>query len=385
MIADRFVPFGTTIFSEMTKLAQDHDAINLAQGFPDFEGPAELLEAAVEALKSGDNQYARSMGHPDLVQAVAEHQRLHFGLDWSPMEEVIVFSGATEGIAASLLGLLNPGDEVILFEPFYDSYRACLAMSGAVPRYCTLQFPDFAVDFDHLESLVSERTRVLLLNTPHNPTGKVFHGEELKKLAQFCEEHDLIVISDEVYEHLWFDGIQHCPIATLPGMKDRVLTISSAGKSLSYTGWKIGWATGPGHLVAAAQAAHQFLTFSTATPLQRAVAWGLGRIDPNYFLQLRQMYDQKRLFLKDVLEECGFIVAPCQGTYFLLADFRQIFDGDDVSFTKALVEKAGVAAIPPQVFYQADPDAGKSLVRFAFCKKEDTLTEAAKRLRRFRR
>ncbi|MFT7620785.1 MAG: N-succinyldiaminopimelate aminotransferase, partial [Planctomycetota bacterium] len=201
MIADRLAPFGTTIFSEMTRLAGEHKAINLAQGFPDFEGPPELVEAAVRALRGGDNQYARSMGHSSLVHAIAEHQRRHFALEWDPMEEVVVFSGATEGIASSLIGLLNPGDEVIVFEPFYDSYLACLAMAGAVPKFATLRLPDFRVDFDELTSLISSKTKALLLNSPHNPTGKVFEGEELDCLAAFCQEHDLIVIADEVYEH----------------------------------------------------------------------------------------------------------------------------------------------------------------------------------------
>lgn len=384
MIADRLAPFGTTIFSEMTRLAGEHKAINLAQGFPDFEGPPELVEAAVRALRGGDNQYARSMGHSSLVHAIAEHQRRHFALEWDPMEEVVVFSGATEGIASSLIGLLNPGDEVIVFEPFYDSYLACLAMAGAVPKFATLRLPDFRVDFDELTSLISSKTKALLLNSPHNPTGKVFEGEELDCLAAFCQEHDLIVIADEVYEHLWFDDHQHRPIASLDGMKERTLSISSSGKTWSYTGWKIGWATGPKHLIQGAQAAHQFLTFSTATPLQQAIAYALTEISDEYYVQLRKMYDEKRHFLTKALEDTGLVVAPCQGTYFLLADFSGIHDGDDLSFTKKLIEEAGVAAIPPSVFYRKCPEEGKRTARFAFCKRQETLNEAARRLKEFR-
>ncbi len=384
MIAKRLQSFGTTIFSEMTRLALLHEAINLAQGFPDFEGPKELREAAVDALRGGDNQYARSMGHPDLVHAIAQHQSHHFQLDWNPMEEVVVFSGATEAIASSILGLLNPDDEVIVFEPYYDSYCACLKMAGVKARFATLKFPDFAVDFDALEALVNKKTRMLLLNSPHNPTGKVFGGEELEKLAEFCVRHDLFVLADEVYEHLWFSGHKHRPIASLPNMKDRTLSISSAGKTWSYTGWKIGWATGPRHLIEGAQSAHQFLTFSTSTPLQLAVARALTEIDGSYFQNLRQDYDDKRRFLTEVLEDVGLVVAPCQGTYFLLASFADIYDGDDLSFAKKLVEEAKVATIPPSVFYSSCPEEGRRLVRFAFCKEEKTLEEAAVRLRKFK-
>ena len=253
MIAERLQPFGTTIFSEMTALALEHRAINLSQGFPDFEGPPEIVEAAVLALRSGHNQYPRSMGVPPLVQAIAQHQLDQYQLDYDPMREVVVFSGATEGIASSLLGLLNPGDEVLVFEPFYDSYPACIAMAGAVPRFCTLRFPDFALDPDALAACFSDRTKLVLLNTPHNPTGKVFEPSELKVIADLCHRHDAYVLADEVYEHLTYDDARHVPMASLPGMRDRTLTLSSAGKTYSLTGWKIGWATGPASMVAAAQ------------------------------------------------------------------------------------------------------------------------------------
>ncbi len=380
MTSKKLAPFGTTIFSEMTRLALEHEAVNLAQGFPDFEGPAELREWAVEALRGGDNQYARSQGHPELVRAVAAHQKRHHDLDYDPMTEVGVYSGATEGIAAALIGLLDPGDEVILFEPYYDSYPACLAMAGAVPRFLTLRFPDFAIDFDELGRLVGPRTRAILLNSPHNPTGMVLEGEEQARLARFAVEHDLIVISDEVYEHLWFEGHRHVPIAAREGMRDRTLTISSAGKTWSYTGWKIGWATGPRPLVAGAQAAHQFLTFATATPLQRAVARALTEIGDEFYEDLRADYDAKRRRLEAGLRRVGFVTAPCRGTYFITADFSALDDGHDRDFVMRLIREVGVAAIPPSVFYGRDPEAGRKLLRFAFCKKDATLDAALSRL-----
>lgn len=385
MTAQRLQPFGNTIFSEMTRLALAHGAINLAQGFPDFEGPPSILEAAIDALRSGHNQYARSMGHPLLVRAIAERQERLYGLAYDPMTEVIVFSGATEGIASSLLGLLDPGDEVIVFEPFYDSYPAIAALAGATVRHCTLRFPDFALDLDELASLFNARTKLVLLNTPHNPTGKVFTRAELEALAALCQRHDVIVIADEVYEHLTFGDARHLPIASLPGMRERTITLSSSGKTFSYTGWKVGWGTGPAGLIAAAQAAHQFITFATATPLQVAIATALARCDADFYSSLKTEYSARRAFLIGVLEEAGFLVAAPQGTYFVLADFTALFDGDDRAFAKHLVEQHGVACIPPTAFYKARPEEGRRLARFAFCKKPETLEAAAVRLRGLKR
>lgn len=382
MTAERLKPFGTTIFAEMTALAQEHGAINLAQGFPDFEGPREVVEAAVEALRSGDNQYARSRGHPELVRAVAESYERNFGLTFDPMDEVVVFSGATEGIAASLLGHLNPGDEVILLAPFYDSYPPGLALSGAIPRFLTLRFPDFALDPDALRALVNRRTRMIVLNTPMNPTGKVFSREELEIIAAVCQEHDLMALTDEVYEHLTFDGARHIPLAGIPGMRERTLTLSSAGKTYSFTGWKIGWGVGPRHLVDGAQAAHQFLTYAVPTPLQRAVAFALTHCTNQYLAGFRAEYAARRDFLVAVLREVGFRLDAPQGTYFLLADFREVFQGDDREFTYWLTREHGVAAIPPSAFYQEDAGEGRRLARFAFCKRMETLEDAAERLRR---
>ncbi len=382
MTAKRLQPFGTTIFSEMTALALQHGAVNLSQGFPDFEGPPDVVEAAVAALRSGHNQYPRSMGVPRLVQAIAKHQADQYGLAYDPMHEVVAFSGATEAIASSLLGLVDPGDEVIVFEPFYDSYPACIAMAGGVPRFCTLRFPDFALDVDALAALFTDRTKLLLLNTPHNPTGKVFRPDELTAIAELCRRHDVAVISDEVYEHLTYDEVDHVPMASIPGMRDRTLTLSSAGKTYSFTGWKIGWATGPEAMVAGAQAAHQFVTFASAAPLQHAVAVALESFRDDFYVELRQEFQQRRDFLVDVLREVGFDVAVPRGTYFILAAFSRVGAGDDRAFANHLVSSCGVATIPPSVFYRAHPEEGSRLLRFAFCKKMETLRLAAERLRR---
>jgi N-succinyldiaminopimelate aminotransferase len=385
VITKKLVPFGTTVFAEMTALAQEHRAINLAQGFPDFEGPADIVEAAVRALRSGDNQYARSRGHPPLVKAVAEVQRKYYGMEYDPMSEVVVFSGATEGIAASLLGLLNPGDEVILFEPFYDSYPPGLALSGAVPRFLTLRFPDFALDEDALRSLVNGRTRMIVLNTPMNPTGKVFTGDELEIIASVCREHDLIAVTDEVYEHLVFDGAVHKPLASLPGMRERTLTLSSAGKTYSFTGWKIGWGTGPKDLVDGAQAAHQFLTYAIPTPLQEAIAYALTTFQEDFLAEFRTEYLARRDFLVSTLEKVGFDVATPKGTYFILADFTPVFQGDDWEFARWITLEHGVAALPTSSFYLDAKDEGRRLTRFAFCKKMETLEAAAERLEKIGR
>jgi len=384
MITRKLRPFGTTIFAEMTALAQKHGAINLAQGFPDFEGPPEIVEAAVRALRSGENQYARSRGHPELVRAIAETQKGHYGLEYDPMEEVVVFSGATEGIAASLLGLLNPGDEVILFEPFYDSYPPGLAMAGAIPRFLPLRFPDFALDGDALRALVTGRTRMIVLNTPMNPTGKVFSRGELETIADVCQEHDLLALTDEVYEHLTFDDAVHIPLASIPGMRERTLTLSSAGKTYSFTGWKIGWGTGPRGLVAGAQAAHQFLTYAIATPLQVAVAYALRNHAAEFLEGFRSEYAERRDFLVSALQGAGLHVVVPRGTYFIYAAFGDVFQGDDREFGYWLTREHGVAALPPSSFYHEAVEEGRRLVRFAFCKRMETLEAAAERLRRIR-
>jgi N-succinyldiaminopimelate aminotransferase len=380
VISEKLEPFGTTVFAEMTALAQAHGAINLAQGFPDFEGPPEVVEAAVRALRSGNNQYARSRGHLPLVRAIAEAQLRYYGMEYDPMTEVVVFSGATEGIASSLLGLLNRGDEVILFEPFYDSYPPCISLAGAVPRFLTLSFPHFRLEEEALRELVTDRTRMIVLNSPMNPTGKVFTPGELEIIASVCQEHDLIALTDEVYEHLVFDGARHTPLASVPGMRERTLSLSSAGKTYSFTGWKIGWGTGPAHLVDGAQAAHQFLTYAIPTPLQEAVAFALTEFGEDFLAGFKAEYLARRNFLVEVLTDVGLSVAAPQGTYFILADFSSLFDGDDWEFARWLTLNHGVASIPPTAFYQSSKEAGKRLSRFAFCKKMETLEAAAQRL-----
>jgi N-succinyldiaminopimelate aminotransferase len=382
-LSEKLIPFGTTIFSEMTRLAQAHGAINLAQGFPDFDGPPEIVEAAVAALRQGENQYARSQGHPRLVQAVADRYARHYGMHFDPMTEVGVYSGCTEGLMAAMQGLLNPGDEVVLFEPYYDSYPVCVAMAGARARFCTLRAPDFAFDPAAFEAAITPRTRLVVLNTPHNPTGKVFTADELRVFAEICVRHDLLVLADEVYEHLTYAPHVHVPVATAPGLAARTLTLSSAGKTFSLTGWKVGWGVGPAPLVAAAQAAHQFMTFSTATPLQAGLAAALNALDDDFFVRLTAEYTARRDFLVRALEGVGFRVRPPAGTYFILCELGDVWAGDDRSFAHHLVTEIGVAAIPPSVFYGASDD-GRRLIRFAFCKRDATLTAAAERLSRLR-
>ncbi|MHC4955941.1 MAG: aminotransferase class I/II-fold pyridoxal phosphate-dependent enzyme [Planctomycetota bacterium] len=378
----RLRPFGETIFAEMTRLAQRHDAVNLGQGFPDFEGPPEIIAAAVAAMEAGENQYARSRGHPLLVEAIAKKQQRDYGILLDPMTDVVVTSGCTEAIAASLLGLLDPGDEVILFEPYYDSYCASIALAGAVPRFVTLRFPDFALDVESLRAAVTEKTKLILVNTPHNPVGKVFSRTELQAIADLAIERDLIVVTDEVYEYLTFDGVEHVPMATLDGMFERTLTLSSTGKTFSFTGWKIGWAGGPAPLVDACSAAHQFLTFAVARPFQVAMAHALDTFQGEYLARFRADYTVRRDVLVDALRFAGFEVAVPQGTYFVCASHRPLSSKDDRAYAEELIESIGVASIPPSCFYTADKEEGKKLLRFAFCKQLPTLEEGAARLRR---
>jgi N-succinyldiaminopimelate aminotransferase len=361
---------GTTIFAEMSALAQATGALNLGQGFPDEHGPPAVIAAAVRALQDGHNQYAPLPGVPALREAVLAHQRERYGL--AP-EDVLVTFGATEAIAAALLGLVDPGDEVVVLDPAYDSYAACIGFAGGVRRAVTLRPPDFALDVDALRAAVSPRTRVLLLNTPHNPTGRVLTRAELEALAAVCVEHDLVCVSDEVYEHLVFDG-EHLPIATLPGMAERTLTVSSVGKTFSVTGWKIGWISGPAELVRATRDVKQFLTFAGGTPLQHAAAAALALL-PEHGRVLSAELRGKRDRLSEGLRAAGFAPLRSQGTYFVNVDVGQ----DGAAFCRDLVVRAGVVAIPTSVFY-AHPDAGASLVRFAFCKRDIVIDEAARRL-----
>jgi N-succinyldiaminopimelate aminotransferase len=383
----RLRPFGTTIFSEMSALAVRTGSVNLGQGFPDTDGPPEMLAAAADALRSGANQYPPLPGVPALRAAIAAHEQRFWGLSRDPDTEVVVTAGATEAIAASILGLCEPGDEVVCFEPYYDSYAASIALAGAVRRPVTLRpGPDGRYGFDEgeLRAAFGPRTRLVLLNTPHNPTGKVFTGDELALIARLCQEHDVYAVTDEVYEHLVFTDASapHVPLAGLPGMRERTLRISSAGKTFSCTGWKVGWATGPASLVSAATRVKQFLTFVNAGPLQPAVAVALSLPD-DYFTGFRDGLQSRRDRLVAGLTDAGFKVLPSEGTYFVTADITPLGGTDGVDFCRALPERCGVVAVPTQVFYDHQEE-GRHLIRFAFCKREDVIDDAAKRLRTLR-
>lgn len=375
----RISGLGTTIFAEMSALATRTGAVNLGQGFPDTDGPDDVIDRAVEALRTGHNQYAPGSGTPELRSAIAAHQHRFYGLGVDPDTEVVVTTGATEAIAAALLGLVDPGDEVIVLEPYYDSYVAMIQMAGAVRKPVTLRAPTFRLPVEELRAAVSPRTTAILLNSPHNPTGTVLRRDELDAVAAIAIEYDLVVISDEVYEHLTFDGLPHIPIATLPGMAQRTLTISSGGKTFSFTGWKIGWGTGPADLVRAVVGAKQFLTYTSGSPLQPAIAHAL-RADDAYFTDVTARLQSQRDLLCDGLTEIGFDVFVPEGTYFATTDIRPLGFDDGIEFCRLLPERAGVVAIPHQVFYD-DIAAGRSLVRWAFCKQPQVLDRALERLR----
>ena len=393
MTADRpllnrsLAEFGTTIFAEMSQLAVETGAINLGQGFPDTDGPASILEAARRAIAEGrGNQYPPGPGIPELRRAVAEHRSRNYGLAYDPDTEVLVTAGATEAIAAALLALLEPGDEVIALEPYYDSYAACIAMAGARRVPVTLR-PDgdrFGLDLDELRAAVTDRTRLILLNTPHNPTGTVLPREQLAAIAELCVERDLLAVTDEVYEHLVFDGGVHVPLATLPGMRERTVSISSAGKTFSVTGWKVGWVCASPELTRAVRTAKQFLTYVSSGPFQYAVAEALA-LPVEYFTGFTADLQAKRDLLGAALADAGFGVLRPQGTYFLTADIRPLGlagpeGADGAEFCRALPHRAGVVAIPSQVFYD-HRELGAPYVRFAFCKRPEVLAEAAARLK----
>ncbi|WP_037601224.1 pyridoxal phosphate-dependent aminotransferase [Streptacidiphilus rugosus] len=379
----RLAGMGTTIFAEMSALATATGSINLGQGFPDTDGPREIAEAAARAVLTGKgNQYPPGPGIPELRSAVAEHQQRFHGLHYDPDGEVLITAGATEAIAASLLALLEPGDEVIAFEPFYDSYAACIAMAGAQRIPLTLRAPSFRPDLERLRSLITPRTRLLLLNSPHNPTGMVLTPEELREIAELAVEHDLLVVTDEVYEHLVFGPAVHRPIASLPGMRERTVSISSSGKTFSFTGWKVGWVTGTRELVAAVRTAKQYLTYVSAGPFQYAIADAL-RLPDSYFADFRADLQRKRDLLDAGLRAAGFEVYEPQGTYFITTDITPLGEKDGLEFCRTLPERCGVVAIPNSVFYD-DPEAGRSQVRFTFCKRDEILADASERLQRLR-
>ncbi|KAL1309922.1 hypothetical protein HN51_052656 [Arachis hypogaea] len=377
-VAKRLEKFKTTIFTQMSSLAIKHGAINLGQGFPNFDGPDFVKEAAIQAIRDGKNQYARGYGIPDLNLAIAERFKKDSGLVVDPEKEVTVTCGCTEAIAATILGLINPGDEVIVFAPFYDSYEATLSMAGANIKCITLRPPEFAVPIEELKSAMSKNTRAIMINTPHNPTGKMFTREELDSIASLCIENDVLVFSDEVYDKLAFD-MEHISPASLPGMFERTVTMNSLGKTFSLTGWKIGWAIAPPHLTWGVRQAHSFLTFANSTPMQWATAEAL-RAPESYYVELKRDYMEKRAILVEGLESVGFKVFPSRGTYFVVVDHTPFGLENDVAFCEYLIKEVGVVAIPVSAFC-LDPEDGKNLVRFTFCKDEGTLKAAVKRMK----
>jgi len=382
VLSERLTGVGMTIFAEMSALAVRTGSVNLGQGFPDTDGPQSVIDAAVDALRSGRNQYAPGIGVPELRGAIAEHQQRWYDIELDPDTEVLVTTGATEALAAAFLALIDPGDEVIALEPYYDSYVAGIGMAGGRRVPVTLRAPDFRLDADALRAAVTPRTRLLLVNTPHNPTGTVLDDAELSAIAQVACAHDLLVVTDEVYEHLTFDGVAHRPLATYPGMRERTVTISSAGKTFSFTGWKVGWASGPAHLVAAVNTAKQFMTFTSGAPLQPAIAAALALPD-DYYADFRTTLQGKRDRLCAGLAEVGFGVFVPQGTYFITTDVRPLGFDDGLAFCRELPGRCGVVAVPHQVFYD-DIEAGRPMVRWAFCKRDEVLDEALRRLGRLR-
>jgi N-succinyldiaminopimelate aminotransferase len=377
MLVDRMRPHTSTIFAEMSALALRTGAINLGQGFPDTDGPPSLLSDAAANIQGGINQYPPGIGIPELRSAVAEHQRRFYGLDVDP-DAVLVTTGATEAIASAVLAFCEPGDEVVTFQPYYDSYAATIALAGAELRAVALRPPSFGFDPDELRAAFSARTRLVLVNTPHNPTGAVFDREQLTLIGELAAEHDAVIVTDEVYEHMTYDGRPHVPMATLPGLAERTLTISSVGKTFSVTGWKVGWVHGPGELVSAVRAVKQFLTYVSGAPFQPAIAAALGLPD-SFYTGLAADLQRKRDLLSNGLREAGFTVFDTGGTYFVVTDVTALGFNDGAEFCWSLPERIGVAAVPVSVFC-ADPDLGRSLVRFAFCKRDEVLTEAVSRL-----
>ena len=376
-IKDSMREFGETIFAEMSALAAKTGAINLGQGFPDTDGPQEIAELAITAIRDGHNQYPPGLGIKKLRDAISHHQMRFYGMEFNPETEVLVTAGATEAIAASLLAICEQGDEIITFEPYYDSYAASIALAGGVRRVITLNTPDYSFSIDDLEKLITAKTKAILLNSPHNPTGKVFTHNELNQIANLCIEHDLVAICDEVYEHLVFEG-QHIPLIQYPGMRDRTIQISSAGKTFSFTGWKIGWVCAQPALLDTVRTAKQFLTYVNGAPFQHAIAEALNLPD-HYFDNFLEDMRVKRDCLSQGLEKAGLTTFTPQGTYFVTADIKNLGYEDGKQFCLDLPVQCGVVAVPNVVFYD-NKDLGSTLIRFAFCKRLDVLEEAVERL-----
>ena len=368
-----------SIFAEMSTLAVETGAINLGQGFPDTDGPAEVIAAAIQAIRDGFNQYPPDRGIPELRRAVADHQARFYGQQVDP-GDVMVSTGASEAIGAAIMALVEPGQEVVVFEPYFDLYAAVIELAGGVRRAVTLRTPDYSFDLDELEAVINPSTRLILVNTPHNPTGKVFSEAELAAIARLANTHDLLVVTDEVYEHMTYDGTRHIPLATLPGMAERTVTISSGGKSFGLTGWKVGWAHGPTELVNAVHTVKQHLSFTSGAPFQRAMVTALNLGD-GYFTGLADDLCAKRDLVADGLRSVGLHVLPAQGTYYVTADVAPLGYDDGMDFCRDLPGRCGVVAIPNRVFYD-DESSGRSIVRFAYCKQFEVLHEAVERLSR---
>ena len=382
VMSQRVARFGTTIFADINALAGKHGAVNLGQGAPDFDGPPEVLAAAVAAVQSALNQYAPGIGMASVRQAIAAHAQRFYSQRLNPDSDVLVTSGATEAMFAAILGLTDPGNEVVVFEPVYDTYVPNLIMAGVAPRYVPLRGDDWRFDGDELARAFNRRTKAIVINTPHNPTGKVFSRDELRTIAELCLKHNVLAITDEVYEHIVYDGVSHARLATLAGMAERTLTISSLGKTFSVTGWKIGWAMGPAAMVQAVNQAHQFITYAVATPLQAAAATALN-LPFGFYENLQSNYQARRDRMVEILRRAGFKVFPPQGSYFVMIDWRGAAPRhvqDDMQFARWLIEDIGVACIPASPFYQeADKPLGRYFARFAVCKKNETLEAAAER------
>jgi aminotransferase len=375
--------FTESVIREMTRVAREHDAVNLAQGFPDFPTPDVLKEAAVEAIRADINQYAITWGAPRLRYALASKYSDHYGMDVDPEREITITCGATEAMAAVMLSVIDPGDEVVVLEPFYENYGPDAILSGAQPRFVRLRAPDWSFDPDELARAFSARTRAVIVNTPNNPTGKVFTRGELETIAALCRRHDALAITDEIYEHILYDGAVHVPMATLPEMAERTITINGMSKTYSVTGWRVGWAIAPPVLTAAIRKVHDFLTVGAAAPLQEAGAAALA-LPESYYRELARAYDGRRSRLLAILERAGFVAHRPAGAYYIMTETAGLGWDDDVAFARHLIEEVGVAVVPGSSFYQ-DPRDGRCQIRFAFCKKEETLAEAERRLARLAR
>ncbi len=383
--ATRVAPFGTTIFTEINELAAKHQAVNLGQGRPDFDGPSEIVDAAIRALQSDTaNQYAPSPGLPSLREGVARHAGVFYDIDVDPYTGVIVTAGATQGVYSAIMGLIDPGDEVIVIEPYYDSYVPGVLMAGAKPIYVPMHPPGWTFVEAELRAAFNDNTRAILLNTPNNPSGRVYNRKELQLIAELCIKHDVIVISDEVYEHLVFEGHQHIAIASLPGMYERTVTVGSAGKTFGMTGWKIGWVYGHSELITGVWRAHQFITFATNHPTQAAVAYAFT-LGNSYYEEYQALYSHKRELVMQVIDAAGMTAIQPEGTYFIMGDFTQVFEGNDVEFCKYCIEQIGVATIPPSAFFsEKHRRYAENHLRFAFCKSDETLERAAERMLQLR-